>query len=207
MLTWAEIVELYDLQEAIRPDRIETVTPMRQASVIALNASGVRKAVQMRWGMIPTGTVDPAKAKPFIHARAETIDTKPAFREAFAKRRGILAVTSFNEGREVTPTKTEQYILSPCDGGLIGIAVIWNYVRAPNTTGLLSFAMVTVPPSPLIATITDRMPALIAAEDWPLWLGEQTASPETVKALLKTSGRPLDMRKAAKTSRATPGFL
>jgi putative SOS response-associated peptidase YedK len=32
--------------------------------------------------------------------------------------------------------------------------------------------MVTVPPNKLIARITDRMPAVIAPNDWAKWLGE-----------------------------------
>lgn len=204
---WTERTAFSDVDETIRSGGIETITPMRLASVIALNAAGTRKAVRMRWGMVAPGTADAAKAKPHIHARAETIDSKPAFREAFAKRRGLLVVSTFNEGREVTPTKTEQYVLSPCDGGPIGIAVIWHYWRTPDSAGLLSFAMVTVPPCPLIATITDRMPALIAPSDWPLWLGEAAENPEAIKALLKTSDRPLVMQKAVKPGRATKGLF
>jgi putative SOS response-associated peptidase YedK len=46
--------------------------------------------------------------------------------------------------------------------------------------------MVTVPPNPLIARITDRMPAILRQEDWSVWLGEDDASLKDVKALLKT---------------------
>jgi putative SOS response-associated peptidase YedK len=198
MLTWAEVVELSRLQAAIRPEGVATVTPMRLASVIALDDSGQRKAVQMRWGLLPPGAKEPRTVKPHIHARAETIDVKPAFRAAFAARRGILAVTSFNEGRAITPAKTEQHVLTPRDGAPIGIAVVWERCREPHGGSLLTFAMVTVPPNDLIRTITDRMPALIAPADWPKWLGETPAPLDEVKALLKTSERALDMQRAAK---------
>jgi putative SOS response-associated peptidase YedK len=197
MLTWGEVVELSDLQASIRPDGVETVTPMRFASVIARDEGGKRKAVRMRWGLIPPGAKDQRTVKPHIHARAETIDVKPAFRAAFAARRGILAVTSFNEGREITPTKTEQHVLTPRDGAPIGIAVVWEHWQEAHGGALPTFAMVTVPPNDLIATITDRMPALIAPADWPKWLGETAATPDEVKALLKTSMRALDMQRAA----------
>ena len=197
MLSWSEVVELSDLLGTTEADPIETVTPMRLASVIARDDQGRRRPVRMRWGLVLPGA-DPRKAKPVIHARAETIDVKPTFRAAFAARRGILAVTTFNEGREVTPTKTEQYVLSPADGAPIGIAVVWERWGEPHGGSLFSFAMVTVPPNPLIATLTDRMPALIAESDWPVWLGETAASPDAIKALLKPSDRDLHMRKAEK---------
>lgn len=198
MLTWSEVVELSDLQASLAPNGIETVTPMRFASVIALNRDGKRKAVRMRWGLVPPGAKDPMAAKPIIHARAETIDVKPAFRAAFAKRRGLLAVATFNEGREVTPTRTEQYVLTPNDGAPVAIAVVWERWSEPHGGSLLSFAMVTVPPNEIIATITDRMPALIEAEDWAKWLGEAPATAAELKALLRPSARDLSMQRAGK---------
>ncbi len=194
---WRELVELADLQRS--GGAIETVTPMRLASVITLGDDGTRQVLRMRWGLVPPGARDPAQMKPHIHARAETIDEKPAFREAFRYRRGLLAVSSFNEGRQITPTKTEQHVLTPKDSAPVAIAVIWERWRGDNAVPLLSFAMVTVPPNPLIAAITDRMPALIEAADWPLWLDERPASLATVKALLQPSDRGLDMCAAAQS--------
>lgn len=201
MLTWGEVVELSDLQTSIRPDNVESVTPMRFASVIALDDNGRRKAVRMRWGLVPPGAKDPTAVMPHIHARAETIDVKPAFRDAFAARRGIVAVTTFNEGREITPTKTEQHVLIPQDGAPVGIAVVWERWSEAHGGSLLSFAMVTVPPNALITTITDRMPALIEPADWPRWLGEVPTTPDELKALLKPSPRALNMQRAAKPPR------
>ena len=209
MLPWGEMVDLADLQRSfgatakggLAPDDIVTVTPMRVATVIALDDAGRRKPVPMRWGLVPPGAKDSASVKPHIHARAETIDVKPAFREAFRTRRGIVAVTTFNEGREITPTKTEQHVLPPQDGAPVGIAVIWDRRNDPQSGPLYSFAMVTVPPNAVVAAITDRMPALIDAADWPQWLGETPASPEDLKALLRPSARALDLQKAAKLRR------
>lgn len=200
MLAWHTLVELSDLQASTGPDGVETVTPMRPATVVALDADGKRRAVRMRWGLIPPtpNRATPDRRSPIIHARAETIDVKPAFRTAFAHRRGLVPVTTFNEGREVTPTKTEQYVLTPADGAPVAIAVVWEHRREPHGGGLFTFAMVTVPPNDLIGTITDRMPALIAAEDWPVWLGETAATHEDVKRLLRPSPRALAMRRAEK---------
>jgi putative SOS response-associated peptidase YedK len=63
---------------------------------------------------------------------------------------------------------------------------------------LLTFAMATTPPSPLIATITDRMPALLDEAGHATWLGETSASLADIKATLKTSDRELTMTRAGK---------
>ena len=197
MMSWSELVELADLQASMGAGAIETVMPMRFAIAIALDANGNRKAVRMRWGLVPPGARDPDSVKPHIHARAESLDAKPTFREAFLKRRGLVVVSTFNEGREVTRTRTEQHVLTPTDGRPVAIAVIWERWSERQGSSLLSFAMVTVPSNPLIATITDRMPALIADEAWAKWLGEVPATAEELKALLRPSDRALDMRVAA----------
>ena len=180
---WDDLVELSHFMLG-REAGDETVTPMRLARIIALGRDGGRKSVPMRWGL---------GAAPHIHARAESIDAKPAFREAFRRRRGLLVVTSFNEGLEITPTRTEQYVLTPEDGRSMAIAVVWE-----NGAAGLCFAMVTVAANALVSTITDRMPALIADEHWAKWLGETPASLDELKAMLRPCQRPLRMRKAAR---------
>jgi putative SOS response-associated peptidase YedK len=198
MMSWGVLVKLADLLGNADGDQVETVTPMRFASVIALDGERRRKSVRMRWGLIPPGAKDPMAVRPHIHARAETLDSKPTFRDAFRHRRGLIAVSTFNEGKEITPSKTEQYVLTPKDGKPIAIAVIWERWSESHEAPLLSFAMVTVPPSELIGTITDRMPALIEDSDWARWLGEEPATAEELKAMLRPSDRDLDMRKAEK---------
>jgi len=196
MISWRALVRLSDLLGSTGDE--ETVTPMRFANVIALDGEGRRKSVRMRWGLVPPGAKDPLADRPHIHARAETIDSKPTFRGAFRRQRGLIAVATFNEGKEIAPNKTEQYVLTPRDGKPAAIAVIWERWGEPHEAPLLSFAMVTVPPNELIGTITDRMPALIEDGDWAKWLGEEPATVEELKAMLRPSDRGLDLRKAGK---------
>ena len=193
---WRELVRLSDIARGAEPESVETVTPMRFAQVIALDNYGVRRSVSMRWGLIPPHAEDAKQAKPHIHARAETIDTKPTFRESFLNRRGLILVSTFNEGEEVG-SKTVQYVCTPKDGKHIAIAVIWDR-WSDGGPSLLSFAMVTTPPCEIISTITDRMPALLEDSDWPKWLGEEPASVEELKAMLRVSPRDLDMARAGK---------
>ena len=194
MMSWGALVHLSDLLGSVGGE--ETVTPMRFANVIALDGEGRRKSVRMRWGLVPPGAKDPVAGRPHIHARAETIDSKPTFRNAFRHRRGLIVVKTFNEGKEIAPNKTEQYVLTPKDKKPVAIAVIWERWSESHEAPLLSFAMVTVPPNALIGTITDRMPALIEDGNWAKWLGEEPAAVEELKAMLRPSERGLDMRKA-----------
>jgi putative SOS response-associated peptidase YedK len=198
MMSWRELVHLADLI-GVGNVETETVTPMRPATVLTLDEAGQRKAVKMRWGMVARSAKDPFSGTKHIHARAETIDTLPTFREAFQRRRGLVVVSTFNEGKEITPRKTEQHVITPRDGKPLAIAVVWERWTKHNEGELLTFAMVTVPANALIGTITDRMPAIVAPEDWPIWLGEEPASLDEVKAVLKTVEGDWEMRPQTKT--------
>jgi putative SOS response-associated peptidase YedK len=201
MKDWEAMVELAELVLSISHGLTETVTPMRVASVIRLNADGQREVARMRWGFVPANAADQNIGTQFIHARAETIEEKPTYRDAFFNRRGLVVVRTFNEGKEITPTKTEQHVITPRDGKPLGIAVIWERWRKMP---LESFAMVTTAANALIGTITDRMPAVIAPEHWGKWLGEEPASVDELKAILQPFEGDWDMEAATRTKSPAP---
>jgi putative SOS response-associated peptidase YedK len=155
----------------------------RPLPVIVLE-NGQRRVVPMRWGF--PHPRDPRRPQP-IHARSETIDTTPAFADAFHDgQRGIVVMRTFNEGEEVG-SKTVQYTIDPGDGIPRGFAFVWRrFEIAEFPAPMLACVMVTAPASNLIAPITDRMPAILDDADWPKWLGEDLASPSDVKAVLRT---------------------
>lgn len=162
---------------------VNFVTPMRVAKLIRLGEDGRPEIVAARWGF---SKPENASFKPdHMHARAETIDTRPTFAEAFAERRGIVLVETFNEGEQLSSGKTQQWVIRPKDRKPIAIAVIWEE-WAGDAGSEPTFVMVTVPPNALIGRITDRMPAILQQADWPVWLGETDASLAEAKALLKT---------------------
>ncbi len=197
MLSWSELVALSDLLDA-KPDaagdKAVVATPMRTAWVIHLDADGQRIVSLMVWGFLergPSGRDIPRH----MHARAETVDRLPTFANAFAARRGVLLVHTFNEGEEVevrhddgAPSSrswTRQWTIRPNDERPIAIAVI--HQPAPAGAGAPDgFVMVTTPANALIGAITDRMPAILAPGDWEVWLGETRAPPDEVKAVLRT---------------------
>ncbi len=195
MASWSEVVAFSTpLSISGANDQVTTSTPMRMAQVIRLDTQGERESVAMRWGFSERRANAPDVPK-HMHARCETIDSKPTFRDAFATGRGILLVSSFNEGEEVevvhddgTPagrTWTRQWVIEPADNQPIAIAVICErWTRGEQR--LETFVQVTTPANPLIAKITDRMPAILKPEDWPVWLGETDASLAEVKGVLRS---------------------
>ena len=191
MFSWREVVEFS--QPLAVPagsegpnDAIIIHRPMVTLPVIVFDREAKsRRVVPMRWGF--PHRHNPKRPDP-IHARAETIDEKPTFKNAFVDgQRGIVIMRTFNEGMELPNGKTEQWTIDPGDGVPRGFAFLWrrfDLMGLPEP--LVACVMVTVPASELISPITDRMPAILEPEDWTVWLGERPMPLDDVKATLKT---------------------
>jgi len=198
-MPWRELVRLYNIHqepgdgpspetgdEGEPEERIETSTPMRSARIMVTDDLGRRRLVRMRWGYDKRGKPEPGRRPELVvHARCETIDQKPTFKKSFLEgRRGVLFVKTFNEGEEVG-SKTKQYVLTPNDQQPIPVAVLWDRFTIEGGATYLAFVMVTTINNKLIGTITDRMPAVLEPQDIGKWLGEEPATPEELKAMLK----------------------
>jgi len=127
-----------------------------------------------------------------INAKAETVDTKPAFREAFTRRRCLVPFDCFYEwkklGKERQPyavALADRRLVALADRRLVALAGLWETRRSPAGERVHSFAIVTTAPNGLLAELHDRMPVILAPETWPLWLGERSADPGQLKSLLK----------------------
>ena len=137
----------------------------------------------MRWGLVPFWAKDIKVGFVNINAKAEGIENKPAFREAFRQRRCLVPVDNFFEWKKVDGGK-QPYAIALKNRGLMALAGLWENWRSPAGERIRSFAIVTTAPNELCAQLHNRMPAIIAPEAWPAWLGEEPADEPQLKALL-----------------------
>ena len=76
------------------------VAPTDPLPVIRYDAkAGERSLDLLRWGLVPFWAKDIKVGFSNINAKAEGIEGKPAFREAFQRRRCLVAVDNFYEGK------------------------------------------------------------------------------------------------------------
>ncbi len=61
--------------------------------------------VPLRWGLIPSWAKDAKIGARLINARAETVDTLPAFKNAFGRRRCLVLASGFYEWPKTTTPK------------------------------------------------------------------------------------------------------
>ena len=197
--SWTATVDVAGARMAEADDETIALRVMANLPLIVFDG-GERMVLPMRWGF--PDPKDWRRPRP-IHARAETIDTTPAFASAFRDgQRGIVLAESFNEA----PDSGAQHIVTPA--GPIGLAFVWRRFDIGGEA-LFACVMATVPANSLLMGLpTDRMPAVISPEDWAVWLGEVAAPLALVKACLRTVD---DVRwtmtreeRAASTRRARP---
>ena len=118
-----------------------------------------------------------------FNARAEEIDTKPAFREAFRQRRCLVPVDNFYEW-EKTDGRKQPYAIALADRRLMALAGFWETWRSPEGERIRSFTVITTMPNELCAELHNRMPVVLKPAVWPAWLGEQPADVPHLKAML-----------------------
>jgi putative SOS response-associated peptidase YedK len=160
---------------------------------------GERIVDAYRWGLVPFYAKSAKDGARMINARAETVETSPAFRTAFARHRCIIPADAFYEWRRERDPATHRVIRSEpfavrrSDGEPLALAGLWSSWRDPDTAArLYTCTILTTDPNELVARIHDRMPVLLDPTDWDAWLAEGTPA-EQLRSLLRPAPvEPLD---------------
>ena len=165
------------------------IAPTDPVLAVRWNAkTGERSLDALRWGLIPYGARDRSMAARLINARAETLATTPAFRDAFQRRRCLIPASGFYEWRKDGKTRTP-YAIVPTDAPLFAFAGLWENWRDPaqgeNAAWVRSCTIVTGEPNALLAPIHGRMPVILPEAAWAPWLGETPATAAELQALLR----------------------
>jgi putative SOS response-associated peptidase YedK len=145
--------------------------------------AGERSLDVMRRGLVPFWAKDIKVGFVNINAKAEGIESKPAFREAFQRRRCLVPVDNFYEWKK-TPGGKQPYAIARADRQLMALAGLWETWRSPAGEQVRSFAIITTTPNELCAELHNRMPVVLKPAGWPAWLGEEPADAPQLKALL-----------------------
>jgi putative SOS response-associated peptidase YedK len=102
------------------------VAPTDNLPIVRYDAKpGSRTMDLMRWGLVPYWAKDIKIGFSTINAMAETVDTKPVFREAFQRRRCIVPVDNFYEWKKLGPKEKQPYAIALADRSLMALAGLW----------------------------------------------------------------------------------
>ena len=135
----------------------------------ALRGVGGAPAVtKLRWGFVPRWSKDLRVGARMINARAETVREKPAFREAFRRRRCVIPANGWFEWRREGGEK-QPYWIRPGVAEVFSLAGLWERWDGGEER-LETFTILTTAASPALADIHHRQPVIVEEGDVEDWL-------------------------------------
>lgn len=158
------------------------VAPTQPVPVIILDR-GARHFRLMRWGLVPAWVKDPRKFTLLINARSETVQDKPAFRNAIRRRRCLIPADGYYEWH-VSADRKRPYFIYRADRKPFGFAGLGETWVGPNGEEVDTVAIVTAPASPDLAVLHHRVPVTIAEDAFERWLDCSSDSAEGVMSML-----------------------
>lgn len=156
------------------------IAPTQDVPIVRWNRERTeRELALVRWGLVPFWAKDLKIGARMINARAETVATLPAFREAYRQRRCLIPADGFFEWQKVGKAR-QPFLIKRRDGAPFALAGLWERWRAPgDDKSLHSCTIITTSANELVAPLHDRMPVILAPDDHDRWLD------------LESDGRPV----------------
>jgi putative SOS response-associated peptidase YedK len=153
------------------------VCPGEDVLAVVRARDGLRMGF-LRWGLVPHFADDPRLGARMINARAETLRTRPAFRDALPRHRCLVVCDGFYEWRRDGRTR-QPWFVRLRSGRPMTLAGLWARWRPPDGgPGIVSCTVVTCPPNGVIAPLHDRMPVVLPPEARAAWLDPDTPASE-----------------------------
>jgi putative SOS response-associated peptidase YedK len=181
----SELAEIFAAEPIVDdPGPRFNVAPTDEVLVVVQREE--RRAITAyRWGLVPHWSADLKAGSRMFNARAETLTTSPAFREAFKRRRCLIPAESFYEWKREGSVR-QPYRVVREDGRPLVFAGLWAGWKDPSTEQVRrTCTIVTTTPNEAIAGLHDRMPVLIPDDAWERWLQPTATAPDELLAMLQ----------------------
>src|SRR4029453_4234895 len=152
------------------------IAPTQPVPVVRLR-DGERELSQVRWGLVPFWAKDMSIGNKMINARAESVATKPGYRDAHRKMRCLIPASGVYEGAKMTDGKKQPVCGWMVRDAPFTFAGLWSR-WGPRDDELETCAIITTEANELCARVHDRMPVILARGDYERWLDvEADANP------------------------------
>lgn len=193
----AEIARQFELGDLPSLEPRYNIAPTQSVAAIRADEAGQRSLAMLRWGLVPHWAKDISIGNRLINARAETVAEKPAFRQAFSRRRCLVLASGFYEWGE-TPAGKVPYFMAPRNGECLAFAGLWERWRGGDDI-LESCTIITTTANATLTKVHQRMPAILAADAQVRWLAGETSATERLSLLRPAPEDELEVRQVQRT--------
>jgi putative SOS response-associated peptidase YedK len=175
-----EYFSLANFAAELAPAPRYNLTP-GQAVAVVRQHDGQRRLDALHWGLIPFWAKDASIGRRLVNARLDSVAEKPAFREAWARRRCLIPASGFYEWSEAKGGRKRPHFIRPIGEPLLALAGLWERWRTPGGEKLETCVIVTTDASAQLKAVHDRMPLLIPRDAHALWLDPGTGVDEALR--------------------------
>lgn len=151
--------------------------------IVIIRRKGANVIDMCRWGFIPAWAKEEKTGYRMINARADSVQIKPAFKDAFRGQRCLIVADGFYEWKHVRGRKIPFYVRmkSRMPFGFAGLFNLW----APREgDSFCTSTIITTYANDLLSVVHDRMPAIIPPESYDVWLDADFADQQVLMGLL-----------------------
>ncbi len=142
-----------------------------------------RELLRARWGLINHWAKDPKTGYRQINARAETLEKRPAFRDAFKNRRCVVPADGFFEWAGPKDARQPIWFHRP-DGGLLLFAGLYESWQREPSEWEPTFTIVTTEANATLEPVHNRMPVILPDDVVDEWLHPRRDDHSALKGLL-----------------------
>lgn len=148
--------------------------------------TGTPHPVWLRWGLIPFWAEDKKIAASLINARSETVADKPAFRDAFKRRRCLILADGFYEWKKGIAKKDpkQPYHVRMTDSRPFAFAGLWEFWKGEEPP-IESCTILTTDANEIVQPLHDRMPVILEPRDYQRWLDPAPRDPGELQEMLR----------------------
>jgi len=169
------------------------ISPSQGITVI-VKQDGIRRLETRQWGLIPFWAKAP---KPMINARAETASEKPAFKQAFRKRRCLIPASGFFEWAK-EDGKRQPYFICLQDKSPMAFAGLCEEWYTPDGKIVKTCAILTVEANSFLQFIHHRMPVILTPAKGMTWLDLNETEVSSQNILMPYDSENMEARRVTR---------
>lgn len=178
-----KLKDLFGFENLLNLGPRYNAAPLQEMPIVIHNRMGMA-----RWGLLPPWAKadDRLLCAKMINARSETVSEKPAFSEAWNKRRRCLIPADgiFEWVTDEAAKARQPFFIHKTGGGVLAMAGLWS-----KQADVLTFTILTKDADGPVAGLHHRMPVLIDIEKAGEWFAADDAGARAMMA--QAHGRDL----------------
>ena len=184
-----DLVDVFSALPAESLDQARAVPRFNIAptqTVLAIREENkTRMLTGLHWGLIPFWAKDKSIGNRMINARGETVASKPSFRAAFKKRRCLVLADGFYEWKKLEAKNKQPYHIQLKNHETLALAGLWETWHPEGGDTVESCTIITTEPNSLMAELHDRMPVILAEDDFDSWLDPSNNDKDLLQELIR----------------------